>query len=68
MRESLSTMKPIIWQQKAQAELPEEIVSEEEENKKPAEIQQPKPKIVCQSLYANTVATRSQAALQPYVI
>jgi len=27
----------------------------------------PRPKIVCPSLYANTVATRSQAALKPYV-
>eukprot|EP01022_Parablepharisma_sp_SALTPOND_P020436 TRINITY_DN372_c0_g1_i1.p1 TRINITY_DN372_c0_g1~~TRINITY_DN372_c0_g1_i1.p1 ORF type:complete len:1264 (-),score=175.40 TRINITY_DN372_c0_g1_i1:6620-10411(-) len=75
LRESLSTMKQG-WQQPG--ELPEEIISDEDTEQKQAKKPEPqpspiipqsvpKPKIVCQTLYANTVATRSQAALQPYM-
>ncbi len=62
-------------------ELPEEIVDDENEAKKVESVpeqksepapkkvptEKPRPKIVCQALYTNTVSTRSQAALSPYV-
>ena len=72
LRESLSNMKQVF---EHGAELPEEIIKEEEpipdkhliHDKSTPAVFRAKPKIVCPSLYANTATAVSQSPLPPFV-